>query len=69
MNTDQPDHGIPLPMLSDEAAVEILNFLEVTFQIFETRYAHQIYRCHESISQHNIGQYTPSAITGDDLPF
>jgi len=68
MNTDQPDHGIPLPMLSDEAAVEILNFLEVTFQIFETRYAHQIHRYYESISQHNIVQYTPSSTT-DDPPF
>ncbi len=69
MNTDHPDHGIPLPMLSDEAAVEILNFLEVTYQIFETHYAHQIYRYYESISRHNIVQHTASAITEDDLPF
>jgi len=68
MNTDQPDHGITLPMLSDEAAVEILNFLEVTFQIFETRYAHQIHRYYESLAQHNIVQYTPSETT-DDPPF
>ena len=68
MNTDQPDHGIPLPMLSDEAAVEILNFLEVTFQIFETRYAHQIHRYYDSISQHIIVQYT-SYENNDDPPF
>ena len=55
-------------MLSDEAAVEILNFLEVTFQIFETRYAHQIYRYYDSISQHNIMQCTPYEHT-DDPPF
>lgn len=69
MNIDQPDHGIALPMLSDEAAVEILNFLEATFQIFETRYAHQIHRYYDSISKNNIVQYTPSATTDDDLPF
>lgn len=69
MNTDQPDHGIALPMLSDEAAVEILNFLEVTFQIFETRYAHQIHRYYDSSSQHNIVECTQSGITDDDLPF
>ena len=68
MNTDQPDHGIPLPMLSDEAAVEILNFLEVTFQIFETHYANQIYRYYDSISQHNIVQCKPYENT-DDPPF
>lgn len=55
-------------MLSDEAAVEILNFLEVTFQIFETRYAHQIYRYYDSISQHNIVKCTPQKNT-DDPPF
>ena len=65
MNTDQPDHGIPLPMLSDEAAVEILNFLEVTFQIIETRYAHQIHRYYDSISQHNIVKCTPQKNTND----
>jgi len=68
MNTDQPDHGISLPMLSDEAAVEILNFLEVTYQIFETRYAHQIHRYYESISQHNIVPGPPYENT-DDPPF
>ena len=69
MNTNQPDHGIPLPMLSDEAAVEILNFLEVTYQIFETHYAQQIYRYYDSISRHNIVQCSSSAITDEDLPF
>ena len=68
MHTDQPDHGIPLPMLSDEAAVEILNFLEATFQLFETHYARQIYRYYDSISQHNIVQHPPYKNT-DDPPF
>lgn len=68
MNTAQPDHGVPLPSLSDEAVVEILHFLEAMFQTFETRYAHQIDRYYDSISQHNIVQYSPSE-TNDDPPF
>ena len=68
MNTAQPDHGVPLPLLSDEAAVEILHFLELMFQTFETRYAHQIGRYYDSISQHNIVQCTPFPNT-DDPPF
>jgi hypothetical protein len=68
MNAKQFQHSIPLPALSDEAAVEILNFLEVTFQIFETHYAGQIHRFYESISQHNIVQQHPFMST-DDPPF
>ena len=68
MHTDQPGHGIALPMLSDKAAVEILHFLEVTFQLFETHYAHQIYRYYDSISQHNIVPCPPYENT-DDRPF
>ena len=69
MNTDQPDHGIPLPMLSDEAAVEILYFLEATFQIFETHYAGQIARFYESISRHNIVSSHPTNAPDNDPPF
>ena len=68
MNTDQAVLGIPLPMLSDEAAVEILNFLEVALQIFESRYAHQINRYYDSISQHNIVKCSPYE-NNDDPPF
>ena len=68
MNAEQLQHSIPLPALSDEAAVEILNFLEVTYQIFETRYAGQIHRFYDSISQHNIVQRHP-LISTDDPPF
>ncbi|NMM37051.1 MAG: hypothetical protein HHJ09_05985 [Glaciimonas sp.] len=60
-----PDHGIPLPPLSDEAAVEILDFLGVMFQIFETRYANQIYRYYQTS---NIVRPHPSTTT-DDEPF
>ncbi|MDP3842359.1 MAG: hypothetical protein Q8Q81_07150 [Oxalobacteraceae bacterium] len=68
MTTNHADHSIPLPMLSDEAAAEIHQFLEVMFQLFEARYAHQIERYYDSISQHNIVQYAPHE-SNDDPPF
>ena len=46
-----PDYGIPLPQLSDEAAVEILDYLEAMFQIFEISYAKQIARYYEANSR------------------
>lgn len=58
-------HGIPLPLLSDEAAFEILDFLGAMFKIFETRYASQIHRYYETI---NIDRTHPPAFT-DDEPF
>jgi hypothetical protein len=69
MSIDQPDHGIPLPLLSDEAAVEILYFLEATFQIFETHYANQIGRFYESLAQHNIVSSHPTNAPDDNPPF
>ena len=60
-----PDHGIPLPPLSDEAAVEILDFLRAMFQIVETRYANQIYRYYQA---NNIVRSHPST-TADGEPF
>ncbi|NDP40770.1 MAG: hypothetical protein GZ093_18895 [Rhodoferax sp.] len=60
-----PENGIPLPPLSDEAAVEILDFLGAVFQIFETRYANQIYRYYQA---NNIVRSHPSTIT-DCEPF
>lgn len=60
-----PDHGISLPPLSDEAAVEILDFLGAMFQIFETRYANQICRYYQA---NNIVRSHPSTTT-DGEPF
>jgi hypothetical protein len=60
-----PDHGIPLPPLSDDAAFEILEFLGAMFQIFETRYADQIYRYYQT---NNIVRSPPST-TIEDEPF
>jgi hypothetical protein len=69
MSIDQPDHGIPLPLLSDEAAVEILYFLEATFQIFETHYANQIARFYEGITHRNMIASHPQKIHDNDPPF
>jgi len=60
-----PDHGIPLPPLSDDAAFEILEFLGALFQIVETRYANQIYRYYQT---NNIIRPSPST-TNQDEPF
>lgn len=68
MDADQSPSDLLLPALSDEAAVEILNFLEVVLQMFETRYAGQVRRFYDSISEHNIVQAHPSTST-DDPPF
>lgn len=59
---------IPLRQLSDEAAVEILDFLQVFTLDFEIRYSDQIRRYYDQRSRHNIVQTTPPART-DDPPF
>lgn len=65
------DHGyqcIPLPQLSDEAVVEILDFLQVFTTDFENRYGGQIRRYYEDRAHHNIVQDNP-CMTIDDPPF
>ncbi len=59
---------IPLPELSDEAVVEILDFLQVFTTDFENRYFGQIHRYYEDRSRHNIVQDNLNVAT-DDPPF
>jgi len=62
------NHGyqcIPLRPLSDEAAVEILDFLQVFTTDFEIRYGRQIRRYYNDRSRHNIVQDHPFAASGD----
>lgn len=62
------DHGyqcIPLRPLSDEAAVEILDFLQVFTTDFENRYGNQIRRYYDERSRHNIVQTNSSGDKGD----
>jgi hypothetical protein len=46
-NIDQLPFGFRLPILSDEVAVEIHNFLQIAIQIFEARYSEEIDRHYE----------------------
>lgn len=46
--------GVPLPRLSDEAAVEIYLFVEHVFLLVESRYGDQIRRRFDELSQHNF---------------
>jgi hypothetical protein len=55
---------MPMPPLSDEAAVEILDFLHVFMTEFENRYASQIRRYYEERSRYNRVQHA-SGETGD----
>ncbi|MEO6624002.1 MAG: hypothetical protein ABIN37_04110 [Burkholderiaceae bacterium] len=52
-----PDDAVPLPQLSDEAAVEILDFLGALFQRFETHYANQIYRYYQANMKSHTGSH------------
>ncbi len=56
---------IPLRPLSDEAAVEILDFLQVFTTDFETRYGEQIRRYYDERSRHNIVLINPVVATKD----
>jgi len=61
-------HGVPLPRLSDEAAVELYLFVEHLFLLIESRYGAQIRRHFDDISQHNL--ITPDFDSPpDDPPF
>jgi hypothetical protein len=68
MCSDSGFECIPLRPLSDEAAVEILDFLQVFMTDFENRYGNQIRRYYDERSRHNIIQDSPSEPT-DDPPF
>lgn len=58
-----------LPPLSDEAAVEILEFLHDVLSAFESRYGAQIRRYYVERSQHNIVRNESSPTARDDPPF
>lgn len=54
MDSDHLYLDIPLPSLSDDAAVEILDFLHAIVLRFETHYGGEIHRYYEQRSCHNI---------------
>ena len=71
MNTDHQDHDaypIALPKLSDEAVVQIRNFIEHVLDQFDIHYAPQVRRFYEDRAEHNMVRPTPPA-AADDPPF
>jgi hypothetical protein len=68
MRYDSSPFALVLPPLSDEATVEILDFLHELLDLFESHYGDQIHRYYDDRSQHNIVQSEPNLPT-DDPPF
>jgi hypothetical protein len=71
MNTDRQDpdaYPYALPTLSDEAAVEIQNFIEYVLDQFDVHYAPQVRRFYQDRAEHNMVRPTPPA-AADDPPF
>ena len=63
-----PHDGVPLPRLSDEAAVEIFLFVEQLFLLVESRYGDQIRRHFDGLNRDNlIGPDFDAPL--DDPPF
>lgn len=59
---------IPMPRLSDDAVVQIHDFLAHVLDLFEARYGDQIHRYYDDRSAHNmLGPDPPSNL--DDPPF
>ena len=63
-----PFPATPLPALTDEAAVQILDFIHDVLDRFESRYADQIRRYYDDRSRHNRIEPAHHAST-DDPPF
>ena len=71
MNTDHQDpdsQAIAVPTLSDDAAVQIRNFIERVLDQFDSHYAPQVRRFYEDRAEHNMVRPTPPA-TAADPPF
>ena len=65
MHSDPIYPCIQLPKLSDKAAVEILDFLQVLTNDFENRYSNQIRRYYDERSRHSIVQTDLFETVGD----
>ena len=59
---------IPMPTLSDDAVVQIHNFIAHFLDLFEARYGDQIHRYYDHRSAHNMIRADTSP-TIDDPPF
>ncbi len=60
---------IALAPLSDQAAVDILEFLHNAVECFESRYFDQINRYYFERSEHQMRRPAPPPCAEDDVPF
>ncbi len=68
-NPDDPATAdIPMPRLSDDAVVQIHDFIAHFLDLFEARYGDQIHRYYEDRSAHNMRGPEPTHGI-DDPPF
>ena len=65
---DRATAAIPMPRLSDDAVVQIHDFIGHFLDLFEARYGDQIHRYYEDRSAHNIVSAEPMPDV-DDTPF
>ena len=65
---DSRSPAIPMPHLSDDAAVQIHDFIAHFMDLFEAQYGDQIHRYYEDRSAHNIVGAEP-ILDIDDPPF
>ena len=68
MNQNWRTMRIAMPPLSDQAAVDIRDFLQQLTVCFESRYGDQIHRYYEQRSEHNLRRPVPPPTTDGD-PF
>jgi hypothetical protein len=66
--------SIPLPRLSDEAVIQIQDFIYSVLDLFEDHYFGQIHRYYADRSAHNMIPPVPPPSSGtdpdlDDIPF
>jgi hypothetical protein len=61
--------SIPMPQLSDDAVVQIHDFIYHFLDLFEARYGDQIHRYHDERSAHSIIRSDPQLPNSDDPPF
>lgn len=65
-----PSHdGLPLPRLSDEAAVDIHFFLYQVLEFFEARYGDQIQRHYKGRSRDSLIDDSQADLNLDGPPF
>ena len=60
---------MPMPRLSDDAVVQIHDFIHHVLDLFEARYGNQIHRFYEDLGSDSTMIETDTTQTGTDPPF